>query len=305
MAEFRPKRILCPVDFSPQSAAALRVAGRLATIFAAEVLVLHAHRLEVPVYFTAAQTQALKAQLRRSAKAGRAFLREFTAEQLPEKIQRSVLLVDGDAVSAILRAIRDSRPGLVVMATHGRTGLKRIRLGSVMESVLRQTTVPVLTVGPELKLSTSLGPIRRILSPVELQGPSQGAFQHAAELAKATGAELIALHVIEDRPADDQTTEKTRQELCAWVPSDVRERCSIREVVRRGNPAEQIVAEARASRADLVVIDVRPRRFLGSVLFSSTTEIVIRNSPSPVLSVMSDPIKPSWPENVNGPPLVR
>jgi len=303
--EFQPKRILCPVDFSPHSAAALRVAGRLAKAFAAEVLVLHAYRLEVPVYFTAAQIQALKAQLRRSAKAGRTFLRDFAAEHLPENIQRSVLLVDGDAVSAILHALRDSRPGLVVMATHGRTGLTRIRLGSVMESVLRQSPVPVLTVGPAVKLPTSLGPLRRVLTPVDLQGSSQAAFQHAAELTEATGAELIALHVLEDSPSDDQTREKSRKELCAWVPSDVRERCSIREVVRRGHLAEQIVAEARASRADLVVIDVRPRRFLSSVLFSSTTEIVIRNSPSPVLSVMSERVKPRWPANVIGPTLVR
>ena len=291
MAEFQPKHILCPVDFSPQSAAALKVAGRVAMAFGAEVLALHAHRLEAPVYFTSAQTQALKTQLRRSAKSGREYLREFADEHLPEKVTHSVLLADRDPVSAILRAIRDWRPGLVVMATHGRTGLTRIRLGSVMESVLRQSSVPVLTVGPAVKPASSLAPSRRILCPVDLEDSSHSAFQHAAVLAEATGAELIALHVAKEGANDDRTPGKICEQLCAWVPGGMRNRCSIREVVRRGHPAEQIVAEAKPSRADMVVIEARPRRFLDSILFGSTTESVIRNSPSPVLSVMRDPVE--------------
>jgi nucleotide-binding universal stress UspA family protein len=288
VAEFRAKRILCPVDFSPQSAVALKVAGRVAMAFGSEVMVLHAHRLEAPVYFTRAQTQALKAQLRRSAKSGRAYLRDFADQHLPEKVPHSVMLADRDPVSAIQRAIRDWRPGLVVMATHGRTGLTRLRLGSVMESVLRQSTVPVLSVGPGVKAALSFAPIRRILCPVALEDTSQVAFQHAATLAEEAGAELIALHVAKNG-AKAETPGRIREQLCAWVPGDMRNRCSIREVVRTGHPAEQIVAEAKASRADVVVIEARPRRFLDSILFGSTTESVIRNSPSPVLSVIRDP----------------
>ena len=288
MAKFQPKRILCPVDFSPQSAAALRVAGRVALAYAAEVMVLHAHRLEAPVYFTRAQTQTLKIQLRRSTNSGRAFLRDFADQHLSEEVAHSVMLVDRDPVSAIQRAVRDWRPGLVVMATHGRTGLTRLRLGSVMESVLRQSTVPVLSVGPGVKAALPIAPIRRILCPVDLEDASQVAFQHAAGLAEATGAELIALHVAKNA-ADEQNQGSIRGQLCAWVPEDMRQRCSIREMIRTGHPGEEIVAEAKASRADLLVIEARPRRFLDSILFGSTTESVIRSSPSPVLSVIRDP----------------
>jgi nucleotide-binding universal stress UspA family protein len=291
VAKFRPKRILCPVDFSAQSAAALRLAGRVAMPFGAEVLVLHAHRLEAPVYFTRAQTQALKAQLRRTTKSGRAYLRDFANQRLPEKVPHSIMLADRDPVSAIQRAIRDWRPGLVVMATHGRTGLTRLRLGSVMESVLRQSTVPVLTEGPGVKSTLSSAPVRRVLCPVDLEDSSQAAFQHAATLVEATGAELIALHVAKDR-ADAQAQGAIREQLCAWVPGNLRDRCSIREVIRWGHPAEQIIAEAKSTRADLVVIEARPRRFLHSILFGSTTESVIRSSPIPVLSVIKEPIIP-------------
>jgi hypothetical protein len=59
--------------------------------FGAEVLALHVHRLEAPVYFTSALTQALKAQLRRSAKAGRAYLRDFAAVAACESDAEGVL----------------------------------------------------------------------------------------------------------------------------------------------------------------------------------------------------------------------
>jgi len=54
MAEFNLKRVLCPVDFSDPSAAALRMAGGVAKAFGAEITVLHTQFLEAPVYFTAA-----------------------------------------------------------------------------------------------------------------------------------------------------------------------------------------------------------------------------------------------------------
>jgi hypothetical protein len=61
MINFEPKRILCPVDFSEQSAAALRVAGGIAKAVNAELIILHVQHVEAPVYFTAAQAQTLKA----------------------------------------------------------------------------------------------------------------------------------------------------------------------------------------------------------------------------------------------------
>jgi nucleotide-binding universal stress UspA family protein len=286
MATFQPKRILCPIDFSEHSAAALRVAGGVAKAFGAEVNVLHAQRLEAPVYFTVAQTQALKAQLRRSARLGRAYVADFADENLPEGVARTVLLMEDDPVLAIIRTLKESRAGLVVMGTHGRTGLARIRLGSVMESVLRQVAVPVLTVGPAIKPTKLLGTIRKVVCPVNYADPSRAAFIHAAAVAAHTGAELIAAHVLEPASHDGQSPEEARQKLCDWVAPETRSRCSVKEVVRQGHAAQQIVAEAKESKADLLVVGAHPRSFLGTILFGSTTEFVIRNATCPVLSVI-------------------
>jgi len=286
MATFQPKHILCPIDFSEHSAAALRVAGGVAKAFGAEVNVLHAQRLEAPVYFTVAQTQALKAQLRRSARAARAFVSDFAAKNLPGDVAHTVLLVEDDPVLAVLHALKELPAGLVVMGTHGRTGLARIRLGSVTESVLRQVGVPVLTIGPSIKPTRSLGLIGRILCPVNYGDSARVAFEHAAALAARMRAELIAAHVLEPATEEGQTLEEARRKLCDWAVPEVRSRCTLKEVVRWGHAAQQVVAEAKESRADLIVVGAHPRSLLGTILFGSTTEFVIRNAACPVLSVI-------------------
>ncbi len=284
MSLFEPQQILCPTDFSEHSAAALRAAGGIARAFGAKVMVLHAQRLEAPVYFTKAQTQALRAQLRRGARAAKKFVSNFATQYLPEQVEHSVLLVEQDPVQAILQELKRERAGLLVMGTHGRTGLARIRLGSVTESILRQVTVPVLTVGPRIKPAPALGTIRRILCPVNFSDLAQTAFEYATALATKTGAELLVAHVLESDALGNEA--EALRSLCDWVAPEVRRRCTVKEVVKQGSAAEQIVAEVKASRADLVVVGAHPRSFLGTILFGSTTELVIRNAPCPVLSVI-------------------
>jgi nucleotide-binding universal stress UspA family protein len=287
MSTFHPKHILCPTDFSEHSAAALRVAGGMAKAFGARVIVFHAQRMEVPIYFTAAQTQVLRAQLQRSARAAWGFVNDFAKQHLPAEVEHSVLLMEDDPVQAILTVLKDLRAGLVVMGTHGRTGIARLRLGSVSESVLRQVSVPVLTVGPRIKPTPALATIRRVLCPVNYLDLARTALQHAAALAEKTGAELVVAHVQENLlPRAESEGKDPLQELYDWVPAEVRSRCAVKEVVKVGTAAEQIVAEAKASHIDCIVVGGQPRSFMGTILFGSTTELVIRNAPCPVLSVI-------------------
>jgi len=282
---FKLERVLCAVDFSKHSAAALRAAGGLAKVFNAEVVLLHAQRLEAPEYFTVAQINALNAQMRRSLRAARKYVEDFAAKNLPPGLEHSTVIVEADPVDAILRTLKESKADLLAMGTHGRTGLARLRLGSVSESVLRQATRPLLTVGPRVRPSASLGTFRRVLCPVNYGELAHRTLEHAAAIAEATGAELIVTHVLEET-AKPPETEAARQALCDWVPGGVRERCSVREVVRSGHPAEQTLLEVEQSQADLLVIGAQHRNVLGSLLFGSTTETVIRSAACPVFTVV-------------------
>jgi nucleotide-binding universal stress UspA family protein len=284
MTEFAPQRILCPIDFSEYSAAALQVAGGIARAFKSEINVLHAQRLEAPVYFTVSQAQALKTQLRRSARAAQKHARDFANQHLGEAREFAVSVTEDDPVSAILKAQEDTGAGLIVMGTHGRSGLARLRLGSVTESILHRANVPVLTVGPHAKHRAGPSAIHRVLCPVIFTPFANVSLHLAAAVAAQTDAELLVAHIDENplRP----TEQDSLSQLCGWIPPSVRTHCTVREVVKRGVAAEQIVAEAEKTQADLVVLGVQPRSHLGAALLGSTAELVIRTAPCPVLSIV-------------------
>jgi nucleotide-binding universal stress UspA family protein len=284
MSDFAPKRILCPVDFSEHSAAALRAAGGIAMAFESDVIVLHIQRLDAPVYFTVAQAQALKAQLRRSARAAKTHLREFAGKHLGGLVKPTLMIVEDDPVSAILKVQQEAGVDLIAMGTQGRSGLARVRLGSITESVLQQANVPILTVGPHTKHVPTLGDIHRVLCPVNYSPLARTALDHAAAVATRAKAELIVAH-IEENPLG-KSEQDSLGRLCDWIPMDVRSRCTVKEIIKPGGAAEQIVAEAEKSHADLLVIGAQPRNLLGAFLLGSTTELVIRSAPCPVLSVI-------------------
>jgi len=77
--------------------------------------------------------------------AARARLEKFAAKHLSDRAEYQASLKRGDPASAILEAARELRPDLIVVATHGRTGLSHAFLGGVAERVLRESPVPVLT----------------------------------------------------------------------------------------------------------------------------------------------------------------
>jgi nucleotide-binding universal stress UspA family protein len=277
------KRILCPVDFSDTSAAALRMAGRLAKVLASNLTVLHAQRWEFPLYFTAAQTRELEAQLRRSDQAARQYLEDFVRRTLPDGSLPTYRLVEEEAVEAILRTAEDIEADLIVMGTHGRTGWSRFRLGSVMDGVLRQAAIPVLAVGPSAASADGTATLRGILCPVNFDDLSRATLETAILLARETGARLTVLHVLEHQPEAGNGLKAAEDRLCDWARLEGSEQCSLHHVVRHGNAVDAIVDEARRIGSDLLVIGARPRPTLSSIMFGSTTEALIRTAPCPVL----------------------
>ena len=144
------RRILWPTDFSPLAEAALPHALRLAAGHDAELVVLHV-LTPAGLYALPDVAAAAWGQLERDSRAtGKAALRQLTERlhaQLPTLRVRSVL-AEGVPFDQILRAAKRLRCDLIVLATHGRTGLRHVLTGSVAENVVRRAPCPVLTVRP-------------------------------------------------------------------------------------------------------------------------------------------------------------
>jgi nucleotide-binding universal stress UspA family protein len=140
------RKILVPVDFNALSGAALEYAALVAKQLDAELVILYADTFDPPAEFTAAQTEALVAAIAESRRRTAEELERYAHEHIPETTAMSTELREGLPVEAILAAIEQHQPDLVVMGTHGRGALARLMLGSVTESVLAGTMTPVLTI---------------------------------------------------------------------------------------------------------------------------------------------------------------
>jgi len=138
-------RVLVPVDFSQSSALALALADALAARYGARVDAVHAAFVpDLPdVYELGIQFPAVYPDLiERSQEALQALLDRHVA---PERRGEAVVQV-GSPVGVLLDTAADLGDGLLVMPTHGRTGLARLTFGSVAESVLRRAPCPVLAI---------------------------------------------------------------------------------------------------------------------------------------------------------------
>ncbi|MDX1532378.1 MAG: universal stress protein, partial [Rhodothermales bacterium] len=184
------RTVLFPTDFSACAEHAFAHAAFLADRYGAELHVLHVRDgglIPDDLLAGLALTQAeVCEQLRIPAEAcgrnrGRRTVRQVTRTGVPIAEQ-------------VIAYAEEHGADLLVMGTHGRTGVKRAVLGSVAEQAVRLAPCPVLTVG---EAASRPRPPRRILVPTDLSDRADAAVPVAAELARAYGGHLRLLHVVE------------------------------------------------------------------------------------------------------------
>ena len=282
MTQLKLQNVLCPVDLSPVSGGLLKWAGLFARTFGAPLEILHADWWEPPRYFTETQIKQLASQEQEGEKALRQELEALAKSALDDLVPYKVTLVEGHPAERILERARESTAGLIVMGSHGRTGMARLRLGSVAEDVVRMSGCPVLIV-KSVKDPERTPAIRNILCPINFTSLSRQCLELSSELAGTFGARLWVVHTTDHE--EEVKREEIHQRICDWVPQEVRGRCEVSEVVRQGNAAEQIVLMAREHSADLIVMGAQHRPFLELTTLGTTTERVMRHSLASVLVV--------------------
>ena len=291
------RHILCPVDFSGFSARALEHATRLARFFDADLHVLHA----VPIVLDVVEPYppVLPDIMKASVEAAREELLRFVAPMRArhERIRTSV--EEGDAASAIQQLAAELPADMVVMGTHGRTGLGRAVLGSVAERVMHHVACPVLTVSDKAAGTRPGPPFHRILCATDLQPSSGATVEYALALAGESDAEVELLHVVESLPAEassaapsmraaDSDTvvhaliEEAQVRLDELAQRPAASWCNVTSRVATGEAWRAIVEHARAGQTELIVIGAHAGA-LARAFFGSTASRVVRNAPCAVL----------------------
>jgi universal stress protein A len=138
---FPYRKILCPIDFDENSLAALDEAIEVAHHFNAAIALVHVIPIIVQ-YGEVAIAPQIYAQHENEA---RAKLAALTEKKLVGIIHEEIIYT-GDITGSILQSIGRFGPDIVVMATHGRSGIAHLILGSVAEAVVRKANCPVLTI---------------------------------------------------------------------------------------------------------------------------------------------------------------
>ena len=141
------KTIVVPTDFSQNSLRALEQAVDFAKRFEAEIVLVHV--LESPIYPAmtfgagAANLPAIQQEMRDTLAE---HLQKLCAEEIPEGLKARAVTREGNPFVEIIAAAKDEGADLIVIATHGHTGIKHLLLGSTAEKVVRKSPCPVLTV---------------------------------------------------------------------------------------------------------------------------------------------------------------
>lgn len=140
------RRILHPTDFSRASAPALRRAVALARACRAPLVLLHVMTPPSPFLGEGALPRSYADLLNLARRSARRRLAAALARVRRVRVRAQAIFAEGLPADEILRAARRARADLIVMGTHGRTGVSRVFLGSVAERVVRESRCPVLTV---------------------------------------------------------------------------------------------------------------------------------------------------------------
>jgi nucleotide-binding universal stress UspA family protein len=291
------KRILFPTDFSQCAQLALPYAVALALHYGSKVIVAH---VLPPEPWPVIPHDAMPLAMDRSYSYGERAMADLLKSNPFPDVPYEVVLEKGELWPAFEYIIQKHGIDMIVMATHGRHGIRKFLLGSAAEEIFRRATCPVLTVGPKLTPHPRHeSELACILFATDFSSGSLHALPYAFSLAEENQARLILLHVLQDGPSivlEAQTSEpdldrieaRAKLELQKLVPPEEPYLWSNSEfLVQWGMPAEVMLKLAEERKVDLIVMGVRGAESAAAAtrLPWATAHKVVAQSPCPVLTV--------------------
>jgi nucleotide-binding universal stress UspA family protein len=293
-------KVLVGYDFSASSDAALRWLNEVQTLAACETIVLH-------VNWPPEQAQRLgyhgPLPLTENPEQLQNFLERDLAERVamflpPNKVTLTVEPGWGRTDGYLFEMASRKKVDLVLVGTHRRHGLGRLRFGSVSRSILHNVTVSVAVVPPAEERERPVIPkLDRVLVATDFSDLGNKAVPYGCAVLRRGGT-LKLIHVLEPASAPTATKNKPRPgksnpkllgQLRSLVPADAVESFDVEEeVIDSSAVGEAIAQEAERFRADAICIGSHGRTGLAKTFLGSVAQTVMANSKRPVLIVRGD-----------------
>jgi nucleotide-binding universal stress UspA family protein len=270
-------RILVPSDFSETADHALRYAGGLARALGAKLTIVYADPFVPPVDFAATvgawdEYSFVSLQARAQDQ-----LRKAAEANVDPAVPYDITIRVDPPLDGILAEARESEADLIVMGTHGRTGFRRLIIGSVTEAVMRHASVPVIAVPAQAASTSSM----QTIVCLALDDTSIGALTIAANVAPPDARFIVVRATAGDdveEAADDLFV------LRSAIPESLAPRCELK-LLGDEHAGNQIEGLARTAHADLVVAAEPSSRNTSDLIRGTFTARLVQHSECPVLTI--------------------
>jgi nucleotide-binding universal stress UspA family protein len=242
--------VLVATDFS--------AASKKAVLYANSIARRHGSKLFMANVVTSRSESALMDGWR----AGQTEITEQLLADHLDGIQHELIVRSGDIWEVLSHLINEKKIDLVVVGTRGRTGVRKLILGSVAEKIFRQARCPVLIVGPNISgQDPEIGP-ERILATTGFAAHSLFAVRYATRFAQDLHSSLALLHVVTDGSeasvdAKGNARDECLAKLRTLIPTDVHLATEPLFFVEFGSAPEKILKTAEDWKANLIVLGLR------------------------------------------------
>ncbi len=287
MKSFEIKKIVCPIDFSETSLKALNHAIDLSKAAHAEIILIHVVESILSStdseYYTIVRSLEYENAVTDESKQ---LMRNLVEEKNENgTIKMTEVVVTGKPYEEILKLSKDIHADVIVMGTHGISGLREFMMGSNTYRVVKEAECPVLSVQPQ---TSNIG-FRKILMPFNDQPHSREKVNYAIKIASLYDATLYVLGINFENDEEDYERILLEARQIKSIAEKNGVECII-NVVSESYQADPIIKHAMEINADLIVEMTGMERLSVADYFEEPlAEQMVNHSPIPVLSV-----KPSF-----------
>jgi nucleotide-binding universal stress UspA family protein len=308
MKKLSIQNIVVPIDFSNMSIQAIKIATRLARRFAASIHLAHVRQFDYANGFAAAAPPIVPFSLMTYEQdAENRLVKELNASARKYGVSSATchVLSGAPPFDEICGLAQEIPADLIVMPTHGRTGLKHVFLGSTAEKIVQHSPCPVLvTRGNALQSKNgSRSTIKTILVPMDFSDCSREGLRYAIGFANEFGASIIVQHatylgyvystegtaIYDVRALQEAARENAERQMRELVGKVKFGLVKFETVLTEGSPILDICAFAKDHDVDLIITSTHGLTGLQHVLIGSIAERVVRRAVCPVLVVPSHP----------------
>jgi len=300
------KNVLCTTDLSDFSNMSVYYGAALARVFEATLHLCHV--VDLPIVSVHGEAFTYPPDYAQTLKEDA--LRQMDTLMNPLQVKWVPHVEMGAIAHTVSDLVGMTQADLVISASHGRSGLKRLLLGSVTEQLLRSIRRPFMVVTASEKRDDDIAEqritrdtvenfrLKKILVGSDFSQDSANAATYGFSLAQDFQSELHLVHVVEpfaysDALMPDPMTAEVRTDLDALltgrleslVPAEARNWCDVKTSCQAGRPHEELVKYAVLHAVDLIILGIRGRGLVETLLLGSTTDRVIRRVTCPVLAV--------------------